>query len=234
MTGDEPPAGTRRIVRRKTSEAVVDYVVEQIFTGRLRSGDRIDHDAIGEALGVSRLPIREAMVILERDGIVFTRYHRGVYVEPFDADSIIDDFRILGLLSGVAVSRLAEHPNPEAIAELRGLVDELAALDPGENERIIQLVYAIMTVEHRAGASRRLRAQLRAYAGFIPHAFRYTDRDHAVTVRAHRQVLDAIAAGDGERAARHRLEDFRDAGASVVRGLRKRGVIEDGGAAEGA
>jgi DNA-binding GntR family transcriptional regulator len=44
-------------------------------------------------------------------------------------------------------------------------------------------------------------------------------------VEAHTRVFDAIVAGDGEQAARHRLEDFRDAGRSVVRELRRRGVI---------
>jgi len=44
-------------------------------------------------------------------------------------------------------------------------------------------------------------------------------------VMAHTKVLDAVIAGDGELAAQHRLEDFRDAGRSVVRELRRRGVI---------
>src|SRR5437016_8946468 len=97
----------QRIVRTKTSSAVVDYVLEELFAGRLRSGDRIDLDEIGRVLDVSRIPVREALLILERDGIVSTRYHRGVYVEPFDAQSILDDFEILGHLSGIAVNQLA-------------------------------------------------------------------------------------------------------------------------------
>jgi DNA-binding GntR family transcriptional regulator len=216
---------TRRLVRAKTSEAVVDYVLEELFTGGLRSGDRIDHDELGDALGVSRLPIREALVMLERDGIVSTRFHRGVYVEPFDAESILDDFEIMGLLSSVAVRRLAEKPDPETIRELRRLVAELRRTRAAEKERIGKVVTEIMVIEHRVGGSRRLRAELRAHAGFLPQAFRHINRKHSVTVRAHTQVLDAVVAGDGEAAARHRLEDFRDAGRSVVRELEGRGVI---------
>ena len=102
----------RRLVRTKTSAAVVDYVLEELFEGRLSSGDRIDLERVCATLDVSRIPVREAMVILERDGIVSTKYHRGVYVEPFDAESIIDDFEIMGLLSGVAVRRLARQADP--------------------------------------------------------------------------------------------------------------------------
>src|SRR5262249_43675279 len=179
VPASSPPS---RLVRTKTSTAVVDYVLELLFTGALRSGDRIDHDELGAALGVSRLPVREALVMLERDGIVSTRYHRGVYVEPFDAPSILDDFEIMGLLSGVAVRRLAETPDPEAIAVLQGLVDDLRVTDPADRDRIAAIVTEIMTTEHRAGGSRRLRAELRTHAGFLPHAFQYIDRNHATTV----------------------------------------------------
>lgn len=215
-----------RLVRQKTSAAVFDHVLELLFTGELRSGDRIDHDRIGETLGVSRLPIREAIVMLERDGIVSTRPHRGVYVEPFDAASILDDFEIMGLLSGVAVRRLADTQHPETLATLRGLLEELRATDPGDHDQIFKTVSAIVTTEHRAGGSRRLRAELRSRTGFLPTAFRYIDRSHADTVRAHAQVLEAVVAGDGDAASHHRLEDFRDAGRAVVRALTDRGVIE--------
>ncbi len=215
----------RRLVRTKTSAAVVDYVLEQLFTGVLQSGDRIDLDEIGDALGLSRLPVREALVMLERDGIVSTRYHRGVFVEPFDAASILDDFEIMGLLSGLAVRRLAEAPRPETIAVLRGLVGRLRATKPADRDQVFGLVSEIMTTEHRSGGSRRLRAELRAHAGFLPQAFQYIDRSHRATVRAHTQVLDAVVAGQGEQAAAYRLDDFRDAGRTVVRELQRRGVI---------
>jgi DNA-binding GntR family transcriptional regulator len=214
-----------RVLRTKTSSAVVDYVLEQLFSGTFRSGDRIDHDQLSEALGVSRLPVREGLVILERDGIVSMKYHRGVFVEPFDAESILDDFEIMGLLSGVAVRRLAAQGDPETIAVLQRLLDDLRSTRPADKGRIFDLVSQMLITEHRAGGSRRLRAQLRSHAGFLPHAFGLIERTHAATVRAHALVLDAIESGDGEEAARHRLEDFRDAGRSVVRELRRRGVI---------
>jgi DNA-binding GntR family transcriptional regulator len=213
-------------VRTKTSAAVVDYVLEELFEGRLSSGDRIDLERVCATLDVSRIPVREAMVILERDGIVSTKYHRGVYVEPFDSESIIDDFEIMGLLSGVAVRRLADKQIPETLAALQRLVDDLRATDPEDGARTFELVQQIITLEHRAGGSRRLRAELRSYSGFLPRAYRIiTGRSHDSTVRAHARVLRAIVAGDGDKAARYRLDDFRDAGKRVVRELERRGVI---------
>jgi DNA-binding GntR family transcriptional regulator len=205
---------------------VVDYVLEGLFEGRLKSGDRIDLDELCEVLGVSRIPVREAMVMLERDGIVATKYHRGVYVEPFDAESILDDFEIMGLLSGVAVRRLAAKQSPETIEALRGLIAELRVTDPDDPVAIFAVVAQIMALEHRAGGSRRLRAELRSYTGFLPQAFRVTlSRSHDVTVKAHTRVFRAIVAGDGDKAARYRLEDLREAGRHVVQELERRGVI---------
>ncbi len=210
----------------KTSAIVIDHLLEELFSGRLRSGDRVDLEQISDELGISRLPVREAVVMLERDGILSTRYHRGVFVEPFDAESIFDDFEVIGLLSGVAVRRLAEKRDPQVVADLHDLLRALRAADPHDHEQTIQLVQRILTLEHRAGGSRRLRAEIRSFAGFVPWVFRVTvTRHHEIAVKNHGKVIRAIAAGDGEAAARHRLEDFRSAGARLVRELRQRGVI---------
>ena len=215
-----------RLNRKKTSSAVVDYVLEELFAGRLKSGDRIDIDEVGRALDVSRIPVREALVILERDGIVSTRYHRGVYVEPFDAESLLDDFEILGVLSGIAVRRLAEKPDPDAIARLQKLIDELRMADPDNPDELFRLVQEVLTLEHRAGGSRRLRAELRAFTGFLPAALHVrVGRSHKATVDAHARVVRAIVAGDGEKAAQYRLQDFRTAGRDIVRELEHRGVL---------
>jgi DNA-binding GntR family transcriptional regulator len=216
----------QRIVRTKTSSAVVDHVLEELFAGRLRSGDRIDLDEIGRDLDVSRIPVREALLILERDGIVSTRYHRGVYVEPFDARSILDDFEILGHLSGIAVRQLADTQDPETIAALRRLIDQLREVDPDDPDAIFAVVREILVVEHRAGGSRRLRAELRAFTGFLPVTLRIRiSRGHDAVVNAHARVVRAVAAGDGERAAKCRVDDFRAAGRDIVRELQRRGVV---------
>jgi DNA-binding GntR family transcriptional regulator len=216
----------QRIVRTKTSSAVVDHVLEELFAGRLRSGDRIDLDEIGRDLDVSRIPVREALLILERDGIVSTLYHRGVYVEPFDARSILDDFEILGHLSGIAVRQLADTQDPETIAALRRLIDQLREVDPDDPDAIFAVVREILVVEHRAGGSRRLRAELRAFTGFLPVTLRIRiSRGHDAVVNAHARVVRAVAAGDGERAAKYRVDDFRAAGRDIVRELQRRGVV---------
>lgn len=226
ITGRDGTRAGSMVIRKKTSSAVVDYVLEELFAGRLKSGDRIDLDEVGGVLDVSRIPVREALLILERDGIVSTRYHRGVYVEPFDAASILDDFEIFGLLSGVAVRRLAEKQDPAPISMLQKLTDELRAVNPEDRGEVFRLVQEILTLEHRAGGSRRLRAEMRSFTGFLPAALRIRiGRNHRAIVNAHARVVRAIAAGAGDKAAQYRLEDFRGAGRDIVRELERRGVL---------
>jgi DNA-binding GntR family transcriptional regulator len=225
--GDEPRRGGRRLTPIKTSAAVVEHILEMLFSGELRSGDRLDLELISADLGISRLPVREAVVMLERDGILSARYHRGVYVEPFDAASIMDDFEVLGLLSGVAVRRLAEQQDQAVIAELEQLLGELRSVDPDGVEQTLAVVRRILVLEHRAGGSRRLRAEIRSFAGFVPWVFRVTvEHHHEVAVENHASVIRAIAEGDGEAAMRHRLDDFRSAGARLVQELQRSGILE--------
>lgn len=211
--------------RRKTSEFVIEFLLDGLFEGRLRSGERVDIDEIATKLGVSRSPVREALVILERDGIVSTRYHRGVYVEQFDADSIVDSFEIYGTLSGLAVARLARKPDPALVKQLKAMLAELKACD--DSERMVQLIQELVRTQHRASGSRRLLAELRSFSGFLPWVFRVAGgrkRDRAITGQA--RVVRAIAAGEPEQAAKFRLDDFTGAGKEVAAELARRGVFD--------
>ena len=122
--------------RGKTSESVVAYLLEGLYEGWLRSRERVDIDQIAEKLGISRSPVREALVILERDGIVATRYHQGVYVERFNAESIVENFEIYGTLSGLACARLARDPDQDVMAEMRRLLGELRATPADQPDRL--------------------------------------------------------------------------------------------------
>lgn len=215
---------SRTVKLAKASNAVVDYILEEIFEGRLRSGQRVDLVEVGETLGLSRSPVREGLVMLERDGIVSIRHHRGVFVEPFDAESVLDDFEVMGLLSGVAVARLAARRDPVVIAELERLVDELRAA--ASTEQVGETVQEILRTQHRTGGSRRLRAELRAFAGFLPWVFRVNSRlTNEEIIAEQERVLAAIVAGDSEGAARQRTADFRAAGERVLVELVARGVL---------
>src|SRR5690349_11055607 len=102
----------------KEKDLVVSHVVNLVLTGKLRSGDRVDRNEIAKDLGLSRVPIQEAVVQLEHDGILSTRYHRGAFVERFDEATVCEHLELYGLLNGLASARAAANPTPRILAHL--------------------------------------------------------------------------------------------------------------------
>ena len=109
----------------KEKDQVVSHILNLVLTGKLRSGDRVDRNEIAHGLGVSRVPIQEALVQLEHDGIVSTRYHRGAFVERFDEATVLEHHELDGLLNGIASARAAANPTPRILGQLDALMRSL-------------------------------------------------------------------------------------------------------------
>ncbi|WP_066064713.1 GntR family transcriptional regulator [Frankia sp. EI5c] len=230
----------RREKRTRTSAAVVAYVHQEIFEGRLRCADRIDVERIGAALDVSPTPVREALLLLEREGVVTARVHRATFVEHFDARTLRADFHVMGLLGGVAAARVAHEGEPQVVARLQELLSQLRAaggdtgMDTGagaaDHARRNDLTSEIVRVQHQAGTTPRLLAELRGSGGFLEWALLRSDRrTHEEIVAAHAAVIDAIAAGEPRQASRARLADARAAAEEVIGELIRRGVLRADG-----
>jgi DNA-binding GntR family transcriptional regulator len=217
-------AARSRLVRVKTSATVAEHVVDLLFAGELRAGDRIDVDALATSLGVSRAPVREALVVLERDGLIETRYHRGAFVADFDAAAIAEGFELYGLLSAFTSRRAAARHDPVLIAELDAALDEAAAAaEPEEFEVQAREFRRVLNV---AVAGPRLRALLRSFGGLIPVASRLSlPASLDEELRLMRAERDAIARGDGEGAADAAAQHIRLLGDRAVRALRESGII---------
>jgi DNA-binding GntR family transcriptional regulator len=109
----------------KEKDLVVSHVVNLVLTGELRSGDRVHRNEIAQELGLSRVPIQEAVVQLEHDGILSTQCHRGAYVERFDESVVREHHELYGLLSGVASARAAVDGLPRILDQLTVLIDAM-------------------------------------------------------------------------------------------------------------
>ncbi|CQD03065.1 HTH-type transcriptional regulator [Mycolicibacterium conceptionense] len=94
----------------KEKDQVVTHIINLVMTGKLRSGDRIDRNEIVRDLGLSRVPIQEAVVQLEHDGILSTRYHRGAFVSRFDEATVPNTTS--STASSTASPRPAVPPTP--------------------------------------------------------------------------------------------------------------------------
>ena len=153
----------------KGKDQVVTHILNLVLTGKLRSGDRVDRNEIAQSLGISRVPIQEALVQLEHDGIVSTQYHRGAFVERFDESTVLEHHELDGLLNGIAAGRAAANPTPRILGELDALMRSLRSVKEPRNFAEIAWEYRRMVNEEYAGP--RLHATIRASQNLIPRVF---------------------------------------------------------------
>jgi DNA-binding GntR family transcriptional regulator len=186
----------------KEKDLVVTHVVNMVLTGKLRSGDRLDRNEIAHDLGLSRVPVQEAVVQLEHDGILTTRYHRGAYVERFDESTVREHHELYGLLSGLASGRAAVAVDPTVIAELEGELAQMrAGRDAKQFDTHARRFRACVNSEY---AGPRLQAAIGSSQTFIPHSFWQTYAQHRdELLPSYEAELDAIRGRDldGARAA---------------------------------
>ncbi|MFC6886465.1 MULTISPECIES: GntR family transcriptional regulator [Actinomadura] len=124
-----------------------------ITTGRLRPGAPIRQDALAEELGVSRVPLREALKTLQGEGLVTYQAHHGYSVEELSLDDLREVYRIRQLLE--------EEAARQALVRLTG--DDLAAL--GKAQREVERADAAGDVLEMAEANRRFHTILFECAG---------------------------------------------------------------------
>jgi DNA-binding GntR family transcriptional regulator len=214
----------------KEKDLVVSHVVNLVLTGKLRSGDRVDRNEIAQDLGLSRVPIQEAVVQLEHDGILSTRYHRGAFVERFDESVVREHHELYGLLNAIASARAAADASPPVVAQLDAAVETMRA---SKGSRAFQEAsWRFRRVINDEYAGPRLQAAIRASQTFIPRAFWLAKLDnHDEMLPFYETELEAIRRRDCD-SARSACVERADVMADIMLSeLVRRGVLRPAGAA---
>ena len=196
---------TDDMVRQGSGEQAAAYIRRLIFDGELRQGMRLPQDKVAKALGVSRIPIREAIVALEREGWVTTRLHRGAVVNAFDEEAIWDHYELFGMIYGLAARRAVLRGDPEFVERLVVIARDIAAKD--DPIALEKLAIAFHSTIVEAARSPRIPTVLRAMSALVPGPF-FVLVPHAIEVekKGLAAIVRAVKKGDGDRAARCRCE----------------------------
>jgi DNA-binding GntR family transcriptional regulator len=185
----------------KEKDLVVSHILNLVLTGKLRTGDRVDRNEIAKDLGISRVPIQEALVQLEHDGILSTRYHRGAFIERFDEDTVLEHHELYGMLNGIASARAARNPTPRVLGQVDALLRALRASK--ESRAFLDAAAQYRRTINDEYAGPRLHAAIRATQTLIPRVFWATyqnGRDELLpfyedeTAAIHRRDPDAARA----------------------------------------
>lgn len=103
--------------------AIADAMRQAIVKGELAPDQRLDEQSLADKFGVSRIPIREAFALLERDGLVRSESRRGTFVVGLTDDDIHDIYEYRSMIEAHAVRIVATAVDADGLGQLRRLVE---------------------------------------------------------------------------------------------------------------
>ena len=196
---------------------LVKIIQEAILSKEYTPGQRIREEEIVERVGVSRTPIREAFVVLEQEGLVEIKPHRGTYVATYTRDEIVDLLSIESVMEGLAASLAAQHATVEQVGNMEKLLETAKIM----LERVFdseefykydrKFHHSLVVCSGSPTISRVLEKQLsqiylcRYYTITTPNRF-------AHSISEHQDILESIKQKDpasAERAARYHMESVK-------------------------
>jgi DNA-binding GntR family transcriptional regulator len=203
---------------------------DRILTGRLRPGDRLDLDLLTAEFGISRTPIREALLELSYEGLVAITPRSGMAVVGITPEDAVDNFAILAALAGKAAEMATLRLTVEELAELR----ELAAAVHADGDVVVANRHFHRAI-NLAARSPRLLTYLRQAVRVVPsNYFELVPEQEGRSRREHAALLDAIERGDAAEARRIMESHVLTAGEALGTWLAEMGPADAGGDAEAA
>jgi DNA-binding GntR family transcriptional regulator len=136
-------------------QAVTEAIRDMILRGNIAPGEKIEQQEIAELLNVSRMPVREALRVLEAEDLVSIYPHRGAYVAKLSPNEIKDIFAIRATLEGIAGRNAVPKLTDRALERMRN-AHQMMRLADGNDEWVKLNEVFHMTLYKAAGRMRLL------------------------------------------------------------------------------
>jgi DNA-binding GntR family transcriptional regulator len=197
--------GRGRIARPSLHDAIVTRVRDMVIEGRLAPGSRIHEGRLGEELGISRTPLREALKYLASEGLLELSPGRGALVRQFSAKDVQDALAVIGHMEGLAGRLACAHASDAEIREVRRLHDRMMEMYRTRdrlpyfklNQEIHSAILSLAKNDSLAYVHGILQARLRR----IRYIGNEGPEKWAGAVADHETMIAALEARDGDRLA---------------------------------
>jgi DNA-binding GntR family transcriptional regulator len=204
-------------------EQIAERIGNDIIHGRYEPGARIQEQDVADGFQVSRGPVREALRILERDGLLQIHARRGAQVTELTVAELNAIFDPRIALNGLAARRAAERRDAESIARLKAAIDRLSTpASIGEIDVYLKASYGA----HRSVCEASGNPYVTRLVFLLAHqTLRYarlglsTVKRRQQSAKTWRRMLAAIQAGDGDdaqAAAEQLARESRDAAVKLL------------------
>jgi DNA-binding GntR family transcriptional regulator len=189
---------------RNASVAATELIREAIVDGTLEPGRRLKEEELARELGISRTPIREALLMLQAEGLVDAVPNRGAMVRVHTVEDLEDLYQLRALLEGYAARRAGTRITDEQIEALRESCNRFDALDfETELRELVRENMVFHSTILDVAGSGRLSSMVRRVIE-LPLVYRsyiwYSPDQKRISAHYHRQILTALTARDSERA----------------------------------
>jgi len=209
------------LLRKNLSGELTGLLREQILSGELAAGERINEVRLAESLGVSRTPLREALAALAGEDFVEVEPRRGFFVSPLDADEFQHVYAIRAILDPQAL-QLAGLPEPSQVAELESLNQQLARETSPARSIDLDDTWHLTLLRHCPNpVLLDLVQQFMRRTRRYEHAFMRDDRLKETTVHQHAKIFAAIRARDLDHAVGSLRENLETGMEPILEKLRR-------------
>jgi DNA-binding GntR family transcriptional regulator len=217
---------------RTMHEIVYETVRDAILSGRYPPGQRLVTGELAKDLGVSRMPVREALHRLEVAGLITIAPHKGAVVNKLSEAEIAEIYHIRAVLDGLATRLAASKLTPADHKQLRALLDEMEGAVKGQDqEKVLAVNRDFHVVIWNAAGAPRLRDLLenlydssqrfRNISVHLPGRLEQITQDH-------RRIARALARGDAGAAERHAIEHHEGTARRLLRSIETAGAPTKG------
>ena len=183
---------------------VFHTIRENILSGKYAQGEELKEKTIGEELGVSRTPVREALRQLELEGLVSIIPNKGAYVVGISKKDMQDIYEIRCRLEGLCARWAAEYITKEQLDELEEIVfrAEFHA-KKGNAEQLVELDNQFHETLYKAAGSKELQRVLSDFHHYLQRVRKITLMDTnraAESNNEHMMIVDALKEHDADKA----------------------------------
>jgi len=206
--------------RDTTAKVVAERLRDEIQDGTLPPGTRLRQNEVARRFGVSTTPVREAFAQLQAEGLVKIDPHRGAVVFHPTTEDLREFYEIREVLESLAIVRAIPHLRPEAVRELRSLIDRMRRTEDARrwlklNDDFHLRLYAFAKMPRLVSLIENLRDASTPYI----HMFVAGRPPSERADEEHQEILDACIRGDAEAAERAIREHLSSAANDLVRFL---------------
>jgi len=190
---------------RDNIAAIHDALREEILCGDLPAGSEVSQVRLAERFGVSRGPVREALRLLQREGLVDAELNRRVRIAAFSVDDLEEIYAMRMVNETLAVRATVPHLTDGDVAELRRCLEDMDRFAGSDLQRweVPHRAFHAGLVRHAGPRLVQLLRQLSDHAERYRRNYIEGDpRAWSIGAVEHHQIFDAAAARDADAAAR--------------------------------